>query len=65
MSENGESETPYSTTIWRVNALYSERSGWFQVHRAYVWAKTEEDAMEAASRVFIGAKHIALKKRVS
>ena len=64
MSENGESETPYSTTIWRVNALYSERSGWFQVCRAYVWAKTEEIAMKAAQRVFVGAKHVAVKPRV-
>lgn len=63
---SGESETPIlkGETIFRVNALYVERSGWYKVYRAYAWAKTLEQAEAAARRVFVGARHIVVKPKV-
>lgn len=63
-SENNDEIRPVYKTTYRVNALYAERCGWFKVMRAYVDAPTIEKAEAAAKRVFVGAKHIAVRLRV-
>lgn len=50
-------------SVFKIGALYTQRSGQHEVRTAYVWEKSYERARTAAFRIFKGAKHIVIHKK--